>query len=93
MWDPQTIAALQQPVRSANGDGAGAPTRSSPAASTRRTPPSALLRGLLGLRARRQPVPLDEVEPATEIVKRFVDRRDEPRRALARRRTRRWRSR
>ena len=32
----------------------------------------AALRGLMRLRAAEQPVPLDEVEPATEIVKRFT---------------------
>ena len=38
-------------------------------------------------------LPLDEVEPAKEIVKRFVDRRDVARLARRARRTRRWRSR
>ena len=69
-WDPPTIAALQRSVRS-NGGGPR-PTRSSPPASTRRTAPSALLRGLLRLRPAEAPVPLSEVEPAAEIVKRFV---------------------
>jgi glutamate synthase domain-containing protein 2/glutamate synthase domain-containing protein 1/glutamate synthase domain-containing protein 3 len=67
MWNPETIAGLQHAVRSgswetyeryaetANGDAARRGT----------------LRGLLRLRLPEQGVPLDEVEPASEIVKRF----------------------
>ena len=47
------------------------PTTSSPARPTRRRPARAALRGLMKLRYADEPVPLDEVEPATEIVKRF----------------------
>jgi glutamate synthase domain-containing protein 2/glutamate synthase domain-containing protein 3 len=65
-WNPETIALLQHAVR-----GGGRPTYEQFAAavnadSARRS----TLRGLLRFRA-REPVPLDEVEPASEIVKRF----------------------
>ena len=58
-------------ARSATRPPAPSPTRSSRAASTTRTRQFALLRGLLGLRTREEPIPIDEVEPASEIVKRF----------------------
>jgi glutamate synthase domain-containing protein 2/glutamate synthase domain-containing protein 1/glutamate synthase domain-containing protein 3 len=65
-WNPETIALLQQAVR-----GGGRPTYLQFAAavnadSARRS----TLRGLLRFRE-RDAVPLDEVEPASEIVKRF----------------------
>src|SRR5581483_10687548 len=65
-WNPETIALLQHAVR-----GGGRPTYEQFAQlvnddSARRS----TLRGLLRF-AERDPVPLDEVEPAAEIVKRF----------------------
>jgi glutamate synthase (NADPH/NADH) large chain/glutamate synthase (ferredoxin) len=65
-WNPETIALLQHAVR-----GGGRPTYEQFAAavnadSARRS----TLRGLLRFRE-QQPVPLDEVEPAAEIVRRF----------------------
>src|SRR5581483_11762162 len=65
-WNPETIALLQHAVR-----GGGRPTYEQFAQlvnddSARRS----TLRGLLRF-AEREPVPLDEVEPAAEIVKRF----------------------
>jgi len=65
-WNPETIALLQHAVR-----GGGRPTYEQFAAqvnadSARRS----TLRGLLRFKE-REPVPLDEVEPAAEIVKRF----------------------
>jgi glutamate synthase (NADPH/NADH) large chain/glutamate synthase (ferredoxin) len=65
-WNPETIALLQQAVR-----GGGRPTYMQFAAavnadSARRS----TLRGLLRFQG-RDAVPLDEVEPASEIVKRF----------------------
>jgi glutamate synthase domain-containing protein 2/glutamate synthase domain-containing protein 1/glutamate synthase domain-containing protein 3 len=65
-WNPDTIALLQHAVR-----GGGRPTYEQFAAtvnadSARRS----TLRGLLRFRD-QVPVPLDEVEPAAEIVKRF----------------------
>ena len=66
-WNPETIALLQHAVR-----GGGQPTYDEFAAavnadSARRS----TLRGLLRFRADRPAIPLDEVEPAAEIVKRF----------------------
>ena len=65
-WNPETIALLQHAVR-----GGGRPTYEQFAAtvnadSARRS----TLRGLLRFRE-QEPIPLDEVEPAAEIVKRF----------------------
>jgi len=65
-WNPETIALLQHAVR-----GGGRPTYEQFAAlvnddSARRS----TLRGLLRFRE-REPIPLDDVEPAAEIVKRF----------------------
>ncbi len=69
-WDPATIAALQQAVR-ANGD---APELYEE--FTRRVNEEngklAMLRGLLELRGRGEPIAIDEVEPSKEILKRFV---------------------
>jgi glutamate synthase domain-containing protein 2/glutamate synthase domain-containing protein 1/glutamate synthase domain-containing protein 3 len=66
-WNPDTIALLQHAVR-----GGGQPTYDEFAAavnsdSARRS----TLRGLLRFRADRAAIPLDQVEPAAEIVKRF----------------------
>ncbi|HEY5199009.1 MAG TPA: glutamate synthase-related protein, partial [Solirubrobacteraceae bacterium] len=68
MWNPETIALLQHAVRAG-----GAKTYAEYSAlinddATRR----ATLRGLLKIRSDQTPVPLDEVEPWTEIVKRFA---------------------
>jgi glutamate synthase domain-containing protein 2/glutamate synthase domain-containing protein 1/glutamate synthase domain-containing protein 3 len=65
-WNPETIALLQHAVR-----GGGRPTYEQFAAevnadSARRS----TLRGLLRFRE-QEPIPLEEVEPAAEIVKRF----------------------
>ncbi len=47
------------------------------------------LRGLFAFKdGERPPVPIDEVEPVSEIVKRFSHRRDELRLDQPRRRTR-----
>jgi glutamate synthase (NADPH/NADH) large chain/glutamate synthase (ferredoxin) len=73
MWNPETIALLQHSVR-ANGDGSGAAKYKEYAAlvnddASRR----ATLRGLMKFRtAAVEPIELDEVEPAKEIVKRFA---------------------
>ena len=67
-WNPETIATLQQAARS--GDGAEAYERFATYindVAVRNTS----LRGLLRFRDDTEPVPLDEVEPASEVVKRF----------------------
>ena len=72
MWDPETIASLQRAARSADGDAEG---RESYDGFSRRVNEEnaqrAMIRGLLELNGEAEPIPLDEVEPASEIVKRF----------------------
>ena len=72
MWNPETIALLQHAVRGLNGIGAGEVRRVRASWSTTDAARRATLRGLLTFRTDREPVPLDEVEPAKEIVKRFA---------------------
>ncbi|HEX2102446.1 MAG TPA: glutamate synthase large subunit [Solirubrobacteraceae bacterium] len=70
MWNPETIALLQHAVRSGDGNAQAKYddyAQKVNAEAARR----ATLRGLLTFRSDQQPVPLDEVEPAKEIVKRF----------------------
>ncbi len=70
MWEPETVASLQRAARSVNGDG-----EESYAEFSRRVNEEnssrALLRGLLTLREAETAAQLQDVEPATEIVKRF----------------------
>jgi glutamate synthase (NADPH/NADH) large chain/glutamate synthase (ferredoxin) len=71
MWNPETIALLQHAVRGLNGSAQEkydeyAEMINSDAARR------ATLRGLLTFRTDREPVPLDEVQPAKDIVKRFA---------------------
>ena len=76
VWNPDTIANLQHAVGSPvhpNGNGDPRKTYAEYARlanedSVRR----GLLRGLMTFRTAEEPVPLDEVEPATSIVKRFT---------------------
>ncbi len=68
MWNPDTIALLQHAVRSGGEEAYLEFARASDGHATRH----ATLRGLLGIRSDQTPVPLEEVEPWTEIVKRFV---------------------
>jgi glutamate synthase domain-containing protein 2/glutamate synthase domain-containing protein 3 len=71
VWSPDTIAKLQHAVRGQNGD-----RHQTYAEFARLTNDQAarhgLLRGLMKLRTLPGPIPLDEVEPASEIVKRFT---------------------
>ncbi len=71
MWNPETIALLQHAVRGLNGSAQEkydeyAELINSDAARR------ATLRGLLTFRTDLEPVPLDEVQPAKDIVKRFA---------------------
>jgi glutamate synthase (NADPH/NADH) large chain/glutamate synthase (ferredoxin) len=68
MWNPDTIALLQHAVRSGGEQAYIEFARVCDEDATRR----ATLRGLLEIRGGRTPVALEEVEPWTEIVKRFV---------------------
>ncbi len=71
IWNPDTIAKLQHSVSGQNGDRRQTYaefTRLANEESTRK----AALRGLMKLKTLPEPIPLDEVEPVTEIVKRFT---------------------
>ncbi len=67
-WNPDTIASVQHAVRHGGAEAYERFTKQVNEESTRR----AALRGLLELRTVDEPIPLDEVEPAKEIVKRFA---------------------
>jgi glutamate synthase domain-containing protein 2/glutamate synthase domain-containing protein 1/glutamate synthase domain-containing protein 3 len=69
LWNPETIALMQHAVR--NGDGAETWQQYARAVNEEATRAGAL-RGLLKIRTDQDPIPLDEVEPAKEIVKRFA---------------------
>jgi glutamate synthase (NADPH/NADH) large chain len=68
MWDPQSIASLQIAVRQNKKENFRAFTDRQDA----RTVEQATLRGLLRFKDGRTPVPVDEVEPVSAIIKRFV---------------------
>jgi len=70
MWNPETIANIQEAARTNSKDAYKRFAKVSDDDSTRR----ATLRGLLRFKdgANGGAIPLDEVEPAKEIVKRFV---------------------
>jgi glutamate synthase domain-containing protein 2 len=67
-WNPETIATLQQAAREEGG--AEAYERFATYVNEVAVPRSSL-RGLLKFREAAEPVPLEEVESAAEIVKRF----------------------
>jgi glutamate synthase (NADPH/NADH) large chain len=67
-WTPETVALLQHAVRAGDrGKFAAFSRRMNDQDKKLRT-----LRGLFELKPAETPVPLDEVEPASEIVKRFA---------------------
>ncbi|MDX6672798.1 MAG: glutamate synthase large chain, partial [Solirubrobacteraceae bacterium] len=72
MWDPETIALLQHSVRT-NGDSDRARETYDRFAAlvNEENARHGMLRGLLRFREDLEPVPLEQVEPAAEIVKRF----------------------
>ncbi len=67
-WTPQSVARLQHAVR---GD-APAEYRAFAAMINDQSKRLLTIRGLMSLESAPEPVPLDEVEPAAEIVKRFA---------------------
>ncbi len=76
-WTPTTIANLQHAVRSAEGsEGAQAKYDAFARAINEQNENLMTFRGLMTIKTAedlgRSPVPLDEVEPASEIVKRFA---------------------
>ncbi len=87
MWNPETIALVQHAVRVPGGPSDAASNGAGPAATwgeawskyeeyarliNEDAARRATLRGLLRFRDGTEPVPLDEVEPASEIVRRFA---------------------
>ncbi|MBA3359498.1 MAG: glutamate synthase subunit alpha, partial [Thermoleophilaceae bacterium] len=68
MWDPETVASLQ---RVARGGGPEAYQEFSRRVNEENAS-QGMLRGLMRLRPAAEPVPMNEVEPVAEIVKRFV---------------------
>jgi glutamate synthase (NADPH/NADH) large chain/glutamate synthase (ferredoxin) len=68
MWNPETIALVQHAVRHGGDESYAEYARLMNEDAARK----ATLRGLLAIRTDQEPVPIDEVEPAKEIVKRFV---------------------
>ncbi|ADB50243.1 glutamate synthase large subunit [Conexibacter woesei] len=70
IWNPDTIALLQHAVRAENGT-AGQTYDEFARAVNDEAARKASLRGLMKLREAPEPIPLDEVESAEEIVKRF----------------------
>ena len=69
MWDPETVASLQ---RVARGGGPEAYRGVQPARERGERRRRGCCAGSCGCGPRAEPVPLDEVEPVAEIVKRFV---------------------
>jgi glutamate synthase domain-containing protein 2/glutamate synthase domain-containing protein 3 len=67
-WNPETIATLQQAAREEGG--AEAYERFATYVNEVAVPKSSL-RGLLTFKEAIEPIPLEEIEPASEIVKRF----------------------
>ncbi len=70
MWNPETIALIQHAVREMNGIGPGEVRRVREAGQRGRLAPRDAARPA-GVPSEREPIALDEVEPAKEIVKRF----------------------
>jgi glutamate synthase domain-containing protein 2/glutamate synthase domain-containing protein 3 len=70
-WNPDTISKLQHSVRKTNGDGWTTYEEFAKLANDEAIRKGAL-RGLMKLRTLPEPIPLDQVEPATQIVKRFT---------------------
>jgi glutamate synthase domain-containing protein 2/glutamate synthase domain-containing protein 1/glutamate synthase domain-containing protein 3 len=71
IWNPDTIAKLQHAVRGQNGD-SGQTYEEFARLVNEDVARKASLRGLMKLRTVKEPIPLDQVEPATEVVKRFT---------------------
>ena len=71
IWNPDTISLLQHSVRDEDEDAAGKTYREYARTVNDDATRKAALRGLLRFRDDVEAVPLAEVEPASEIVKRF----------------------
>ncbi len=71
IWNPDTIAKLQHAARGQNGDRHQTYEEFAAFANDDATRKAAL-RGLMKFRLVEEPIPLEEVEPVSEIVKRFT---------------------
>ena len=78
-WDPQTIAALQGSVRNGNGTGGRPSYEEFSRRVNEENGALGMLRGLLRLKEAPDPLPIEAVEPAARIARRFVTGGDEPR--------------
>ena len=72
VWNPDTIAKLQHAVRGPTTAIARETYDEFARLANEEAARKALLRGLMTLRRAPEPMPLEEVEPATQIVKRFT---------------------
>ena len=70
-WNPDTVAKLQHSVRGQNGDGWQTYEEFARLANDESAARSSL-RGLLKFKTVAEPIPLDQVEPAAQLVKRFT---------------------
>ncbi|MDQ6816969.1 MAG: glutamate synthase large subunit, partial [Actinomycetota bacterium] len=70
IWNPDTISKLQHAVQGHNGDSRATYEEFARLANEEATRKAAL-RGLMKLRPAGEPLALEDVQPATEIVKRF----------------------
>ncbi|MEC8834384.1 MAG: glutamate synthase large subunit, partial [Pseudomonadota bacterium] len=68
MWDPEAVADLQSAARTNNEDAYWRFADHVNKTNTRETN----LRGLLSFKTTTAPIPLEEVEPETEIIRRFA---------------------
>ena len=72
VWNPDTVAKLQHATQNSNGGDPRETYREYAQMVNEQTVRKGLLRGLMRFRPGAEPVPLEEVEPAVEIVKRFT---------------------
>ena len=70
-WTPQNVAQLQHAVRGNDGKGDHANYEEFAKSVNEQSERLLTIRGLMEFKKADQPIPLDEVEPAAEIVKRF----------------------
>lgn len=70
-WTPANVAQLQHAVRGRGGRGDAANYEEFARSINEQSERLLTIRGLMELKKAEQPIPLDEVEPASEIVKRF----------------------
>ena len=72
IWNPETIASLQHAVRGEHGGDAQAAWEEFAVKVNEDAARRSSLRGLLEIRDDLEPIPLEQVEPAEQIVKRFA---------------------